>query len=141
MTTSPLRSALAAHLGQVLTPEVAAAIEIAASKMATEKIGIRFHGGDDDSGNVFAVETTAQAGQILESHKHEHSHMSVLAAGVADVTIDGERRRVVGPCVLTVPKDTQHQVEAVTDVSWYCLWADHLAPKEQAEQSLRLCAA
>ncbi len=136
---SPLRNALAAHLGQVLTPEVAAAIELAANKVSPEKIGIRFHGGDDESGHVFAVETTAQAGQVLQSHKHEHSHLSVLAAGIADVTIAGAKQRRIGPCLLTIPKNTHHQIEAITDVAWYCLWADDLAPKEQAVESLRLC--
>lgn len=140
MTVHPLRQALGEHLGMVLTPEVAAAIELAAFKLAAYKIGIQFHGGDDESGNVFAVETTAPAGQVLESHEHEHSHLSVLASGVADVTIDGMQSRHTGPCVLTIPKNTQHKVQAVTDVAWYCLWADHLAPKEQAEQSLRLVA-
>lgn len=141
MMIHPLRQALRAHLGQVLTPEVAAAIEIASFKVAGDKVGIEFHGGDEDSGNVFAVETTAAAGNLLQSHQHEHSHLSVLAAGTADVTIAGVKQRVTGPCVLTVPKDTHHEVEAVTDIVWYCLWADHLAPKEQAEQSLALCAA
>jgi quercetin dioxygenase-like cupin family protein len=102
---------------------------------------IQFHGGDDESGNVFAVETFAPAGMLLESHVHEHSHMSVLASGVADVTISGVKTRHQGPCVLTVPAGTHHEVVAVTDIAWYCLWAGDLAPIEQAEQSLRLCYA
>ena len=102
---------------------------------------IQFHGGDEQSGNVFAVETFAPAGMTLESHVHEHSHMSVLAFGVAEVTIDGKTTQHTGPCVLTVPANTQHCVKAVTDVAWYCLWSGDLAPKEQAKESLRLCAA
>lgn len=47
----------------------------------TDPLGIQFHGGDEESGHVFAVETVAQAGYLLESHKHEHSHMSVLVSG------------------------------------------------------------
>lgn len=141
MSTSPLRNALVAHLGQVLTPEVAAQIEIAAARVALEKIGIKFHGGDEQSGHVFAVETTAQGGQVLESHTHEHSHMSLLASGVADVTIAGIKTRHVAPSLLTVPMGTAHTVEAITDVSWFCLWADNLAPKAQAEESLRLCTS
>jgi quercetin dioxygenase-like cupin family protein len=100
---------------------------------------IQFHGGDESTGNVFAVETIAPAGMTLESHKHEHSHMSVLAVGVADVTIDGKTERHTGPVVLTIPANTFHSVRAVTDVAWYCLWAGDIAPREQAEQSLRLC--
>lgn len=141
MGTSAIRRVLSEALGQTLTPELAASIEMAAYKNDIDKLGIEFHGGDDESGDVFAVVTKAQAGETLESHVHEHSHMSVLASGIADVTIAGKTERHVGPCHLTVPKNTQHAVHAVTDVTWYCLWAGNLAPREQAEQSLRLVAA
>ena len=99
---------------------------------------IQFHGGDAESGNVFAVETRAAAGYLLESHQHAHSHMSVLVSGTADVTIDGKTERMTGYRLLTVPANTHHTVRAVTDVVWLCLWADRLAPKEQAEESLKL---
>ena len=103
-----------------------------------EPLGISFHGGDEESGNVFAVETKAQAGYLLESHKHEHSHMSILVSGEADVTVDGVTERMTGYRLITIPKNTQHKVVAVTDIVWLCLWADSLAPKELAEESLKL---
>jgi hypothetical protein len=33
---------------------------------------------------------------VLESHKHEHSHLSVLVSGTADVTVDGKTERMTG---------------------------------------------
>lgn len=104
----------------------------------SEILGLKFHGGDEDSGNVFAVETKASAGYLLESHIHEHSHMSVLVSGVADVTIDGKVQRLNGYSVVTIPRNTQHKVQAVTDIVWLCLWAGDIAPKEQAHDSLKL---
>ena len=104
-------------------------------------MNIQFFGGDDDSGNVFAVETVAQKGYVLESHKHEHSHMSVLVSGTADVTVDGVTTRMTGYKFITIPKDTVHKVEAVTDIVWLCLWAGDVAPRELAEKSLRLIPA
>lgn len=101
---------------------------------------INFHGGDESTGHVAAVETFAPAGMVLESHKHSHAHLSVLAVGVADVTIAGETTRMHGPCVVTVPADTVHCVQAVTDVAWYCLWADSLAPLAEIKDSLKLCS-
>lgn len=101
-------------------------------------MNIQFHGGDAESGNVFAVETRAEAGYLLESHVHAHSHMSVLVSGVADVTIDGKTERMSGYRLLMIPANTHHRVQAVTEVVWLCLWADRLAPKEQAEESLKL---
>jgi len=104
-------------------------------------MNIQFHGGDEESGNVFAVETVAEAGYVLESHKHEHSHMSVLVSGTADVTIDGVTNRITGYKLVTVPANTVHKVQAVTDIVWLCLWSGDLAPREQAEESLRLVKA
>lgn len=102
---------------------------------------IQFFGGDDQSGNVFVVETKAEAGYVLESHKHEHSHTSVLVSGTADVTVDGITTRMTGYKLITIPKDTVHKVQAVTDVVWLCLWSGDLAPRELAEESLKLIPA
>jgi quercetin dioxygenase-like cupin family protein len=102
---------------------------------------IKFVGGDEESGNVFAVETIAEAGYVLQSHIHEHSHMSVLVSGTADVTIGGVKERITGYKILTIPRNTHHEVQAVTDIIWLCLWADNLAPKELAEESLKLVPA
>lgn len=99
---------------------------------------IRFFGGDSESGDVFVVETKAEAGYLLESHVHDHAHTSVLVSGEADVTIDGKTRRLSGYSIVTVPEKTFHRVEAVTDIVWLCLWAGDLAPREQAEASLKL---
>ena len=102
---------------------------------------IKFFGGDKDSGEVFAVETRAEAGYLLESHVHKHGHLSILAEGTADVEVGGHVTRMKGPCTVTIPPDTQHRVQAVTDIVWYCLWADYLADKQQAQDSLRLVPA
>lgn len=99
---------------------------------------VRFHGGDEESGNVFAVETIFPAGLALGSHKHPHGHLSVLAKGTAIVTIGGESSEITGPCVVTVPPNLEHQVFAVTDIVWYCLWAADLAPMDDAVKSLKI---
>lgn len=101
-------------------------------------MSITFHGGDEESGEVFIVETVAEAGAILGSHVHKHAHTSCLVRGTADVTINGETTRYDGYKLLTVPANTTHQVEAVTDIIWLCIWASDLAPREEAEQSLKL---
>ena len=102
---------------------------------------VQFHGGDEDSGNVFLVETRIPAGLQLEAHRHSHGHMSILAQGVADVTIAGKTERFTGPCTVTVPANTEHKVVSVTPVVWYCAWADHLAPKQEAMDSIHVIEA
>lgn len=98
-------------------------------------MNITFHGGDD--GEAFIVETVAEAGYLLESHKHSHSHLSVLVSGTADVTIDGKTQRMSGYQMVNIPADTTHEVTAVTDIIWLCIWAGD-APIEQARESLKL---
>lgn len=56
MTISPLRQALSDHLGQVLTPEVACAIEVAASQVNDESHSPAKFGQQAYHGYVFAVE-------------------------------------------------------------------------------------
>lgn len=105
----------------------------------TKPVGITFHGGDEDSGNVFVVETKANAGMVLESHVHDHGHLSVLVSGTADVTIDGKTERLTGYCMVSVPAGLNHKVEAITDVVWLCLSsADDLLQKHRAHESLKL---
>ena len=101
-------------------------------------IDVKFYGGDADSGNLFAIETRAAGGQLLESHVHAHGHLSVLVSGIADVTIAGETKRLKGYQVVTVPANTAHKVVAVTDMVWLCLWADDLVNKQQAEDWLKI---
>lgn len=145
MNVHPLREAIGAHLGQVLTPEVAASIELAALAAATNAADdhrvVEVHGGDKDSGGVLAVVTRIRGGYQLEAHRHDHGHLSVLAKGTADVIVNGVSTRFTGPCHVTIPPDSQHEVHAVTDVVWYCLWAEENAPKSEIEKSLQVLEA
>lgn len=99
---------------------------------------VRFHGGDAESGNVFAVETVFPPGLALASHRHPHGHLSVLAKGTAVVTVGGVSTRMTGPCVVSIPPDTEHQVAAETEVVWYCLWAADLAPMDEAINTVKV---
>ena len=101
-------------------------------------VGIRFFGGDKDSGEVFVVETKARAGHLLESHRHEHAHLSVLVSGSADVTVSGVTKRFDGYCLVAIPANSVHKVVAVTDIVWLCLWSSNAAPIKQAAESLNL---
>jgi len=100
---------------------------------------IKFYGGDDEG--VFIVETCADANTLLKSHKHTHSHLSVLVSGTADVTIDGKTERLSGYQMLTIPANTKHQVIAITNIVWLCIWKDNVDTYELAKESLKLIKA
>jgi quercetin dioxygenase-like cupin family protein len=99
---------------------------------------ITFHGGDEEAGNVFAVRTDIPAGKYLCSHKHAHGHMSILASGTVKAQIGGEIKEYTGPAIVNVPKDTFHEVFAITDAVWFCLWADELVDKQKCFDSLEI---
>lgn len=99
---------------------------------------LRLIDGTEENGNVFVVETIAEAGSKLTSHEHKHSHLSILVSGVAEVTVDGKTKVYDGYNIVTVPENTVHEVIALTDIVWLCLWDKDLAPREEAEQALRL---
>ena len=99
---------------------------------------INFIGGDEEHGDVFVVETRADAGYTLGSHKHSHAHTSVLVHGIADVMVGDDIRRYNGYNIIVVPAGVPHEVTAVTDIIWLCLWASDKAPREEAEESLKL---
>lgn len=101
-------------------------------------LGINFHGGDAQSGDVFMVETKACAGHKLDQHTHDHPHLSYLVSGEALVNVDGEDVRLTGPCPFVVAAGKVHSVSAVTDIVWLCLWDAKLGIQEQANESLKL---
>jgi len=99
---------------------------------------LRLIDGTEENGNIFVVETVAEAGSVLTSHQHKHSHLSILVSGVAEVEVDGNTSTYSGYNAITVPKDCVHEVRALTDIVWLCLWDNELAPREEAEQALKL---
>lgn len=81
MTIPPLRQALAAHIGQVLTPEVAVAIELAAIVPEARPIDPRGLGQLEHDGYLIAAESfravlpelhELHAKHWLETERHRH---------------------------------------------------------------------
>jgi quercetin dioxygenase-like cupin family protein len=101
-------------------------------------MGLKIFDGSEQNGNVFVVETKVKAGTVLDSHEHKHSHLSVLVSGSAEVEVNNETNTYSGYNILTVPADTTHKVTALTDIIWLCIWDADLAPKDEAEQALKL---
>jgi quercetin dioxygenase-like cupin family protein len=106
--------------------------------MSDLDLGISYHGADEQSGNVFVVETVAKAGMMLQSHQHAHGHLSVLVSGTALVDIDGHTEQMTGYRLVTIPPGVRHSICAVTDVIWLCLWSGDEAPRDQVVESLKL---
>lgn len=103
-----------------------------------EALSIKYIGGNQEAGNVVVVETRAPEGHCLQSHRHKHAHTSVLVSGKARLIVDGEESEIEGYCLVTIPAGTSHEVQALTDIIWLCLWSGELAPVDEIRDSLNL---
>jgi quercetin dioxygenase-like cupin family protein len=70
----------------------------------------------------YAKETHIPAGCSLSQHVHPFDHKSILESGRVRVTADGVSRIYEGPAALVIKAGVQHQVEALTDAVWFCIW-------------------
>lgn len=67
----------------------------------------------------------SKAGDISKGHKHMYDHVSLLAQGKVEVTVDGVVREFEGPRFLVIRKDRVHSIKALSDdVAWFCLFAN-----------------
>lgn len=87
-------------------------------------------------GGVYAKETIVPAGMVLVQHKHEHDHLSILASGTVEVTVDGARKVLIGPACLKIQAGTHHGIKALTDVVWYCIHATDCDDPEKVDEVL-----
>lgn len=96
------------------------ALEVFDDAFPSRNIRHHFAGQDDDRG-VYAKELLVPAGWILRSHKHDYDHLSIIASGVAHLTVGPATRVVCGPEMIVVKKGEAHELRAVTPVTWYCI--------------------
>ncbi len=74
-------------------------------------------------GGVYAKEASIPAGYLAVQHKHKHDHLSVLASGKVELTVDGQTTVHEAPACLTIEAGKAHSVLALTDIVWYCIHA------------------
>ncbi len=79
--------------------------------------GVQHHFSDQ----LYAKEIRLTAGQKICQHKHTYSHLAVLASGQVNVTVGNETVHYVSPKCIDIKANTNHEIEACTDVVWYCI--------------------
>lgn len=85
-----------------------------------QNIRHHFAGQDDDRG-VYAKELLIPAGWMLRSHSHTYDHLGILSQGIAHLRIGENTRIVIGPEAILIPKQEEHTLRAITDVTWFCV--------------------
>ena len=74
-------------------------------------------------GGVYAKETRIPVGYLAVQHAHKFDHLSILASGKVQLTVDGQTTTHEAPACLTIAAGKTHSVLALTDVVWYCIHA------------------
>lgn len=131
---SPLRNALAAHLGQVLTPEVAAAIEgaafsLQASTPMREKVQALEHSmlglppvdcpiNHHFAPGMYAREIAIPKGTVVVGAIHKTENLVVLSKGRLRIVSDEQTREVEAPCTFTCKPAAKNAVYALEDSVW-----------------------
>jgi quercetin dioxygenase-like cupin family protein len=87
-------------------------------------------------GGVYAKETHIPQGSFLMQHKHAFDHMSILASGTVEVSVDDQVTTHTGPACLVIEAGKNHGVRALTDVVWYCVHATDCTDADTVDEVL-----
>jgi quercetin dioxygenase-like cupin family protein len=88
------------------------------------------------SGREYAKRMTLPAGHYAETHRHTYDHLSILASGRVEVTIDGVTTAYEGPDCITIRSGAEHRIEALTDSVWFCVHATEETDEANVDEVL-----
>ncbi len=85
-------------------------------------------------GDQYAKLVRIPKGAFVGQHKHKFAHDATLLLG--EVTVrwgTGIRWTYTAPCCLRIPAGEPHEVVAVTDALWACLWPNPTGETDPAK--------
>lgn len=85
---------------------------------------------------VYAKETRIPEGYLLGKHAHSFDHMSILANGTVELSVNGAVSVVHAPKCLVIEANKEHQIRALTDVVWYCIHATDCTDVDEIDKIL-----
>lgn len=88
------------------------------------------------SAGVYVREMTLKKDHEVVTHAHVYDHLSVLGAGAALVEIDGEMSVHHGPAVIEIRAGKAHRIQAITDITWFCIHATDVTDPEKVDDVL-----
>lgn len=72
---------------------------------------------------LYAKETHIPAGMRLGKHTHNYTHFSILGKGSVIVRAGGVPKVYEAPACIEIKAFVPHEVEAISDCTWYCVHA------------------
>lgn len=77
-----------------------------------------------------------EAGQVIGKHTHSFSHLSILGMGRALVTTPGGAVEYTAPACITIVANVEHVIQAITDITWFCIHASDETDPEKIDEAL-----
>jgi quercetin dioxygenase-like cupin family protein len=62
-------------------------------------------------------------GFVAGMHKHNYSHLSVLAKGRVRISTEDYNKEVIAPFCINIEAHKNHSIEALEDSEWFCIHA------------------
>ena len=88
------------------------------------------------SSGVYAKRMILQAGASINTHQHNFDHMSILAQGNAEVTVDGQSKIYFAPTVIEIKAKKTHHIKAIFECHWYCIHATNIVDPELIDEEI-----
>ncbi len=88
------------------------------------------------AGGCYCKEMHLPAGHYAVSHAHVYTHLSVLAAGMAEVQTGARIRRFKAPAVIQIEQGVEHRITALSDVTWLCIHRTDVTDPEGIDEVL-----
>lgn len=82
-------------------------------------LGTQHHFSD----GLYAKEMFIPKDAFAMQHKHEYSHLSILAKGRVLVKLEDDVTEYVAPACINIVAGKHHSIMAMEDSIWYCIHA------------------
>lgn len=102
------------------------------SLLGAHAVNVTHHFG----AGTYIKETEFDAGETVPMHKHVHTHQSVLCSGWALLSVDRVSQEIRGPQVLTIEAGHEHEVRALTRITWLCIHASDETDPDKIDHQL-----
>jgi mannose-6-phosphate isomerase-like protein (cupin superfamily) len=88
------------------------------------------------SAGTYTKETHIPANHWLVQHAHKFDHLSILAKGSVELTVNDETSIIHAPACLNICANTHHGIKSLTDVVWYCIHATDCTDADEIDELL-----
>jgi quercetin dioxygenase-like cupin family protein len=96
------------------------AVEFEAKKGIFEHTPNTIHHFSD---GLYAKQMDIPAGFEAGQHKHNYSHLSILAKGRVIVTTDAGKIEYTAPACIEIKAGVHHKITCLEDAVWFCIHA------------------